>query len=160
MLAGLSMGAGLAMTVAAARPDVRGVLLLHAGMPWEGGEWPAVPVQVHFAVADEWVDEGEPIKAVEQVARSGAPVSMHVHPGAARLFTDEDLPDEHDARSSELLTRPWCPWRRRARSLVPCATRRQRAAGEDRALVRRGELVVRVRRVVFESGRSAASARG
>lgn len=62
VLAGLSMGAGLAMT-----------------------------------------DEGEPMKAVEQVARSGAPVSMHVYPGAAHLFTDEDLPDEHDARSTELL---------------------------------------------------------
>lgn len=103
VLAGLSMGAGLAMTIAAERPDVRGVLLLHAGMPWEDRAWPAIPVQMHFAVADEWVDEGEPIKGVEQVARSGAPASMHVYPGSTHLFTDEDLSAEYDERSTELL---------------------------------------------------------
>lgn len=102
VVAGMSMGAGLALEVAAERPGVRGALLLHAGGPPDD-PWPAtVPVEVHHAVADPWVDAGEPAALLEQVARAGATATLHVYPGDAHLFTDEDL-DEHDPALAGLL---------------------------------------------------------
>ena len=99
---GTSMGAGLALEVAATRPGVRGALLLHAAMPWDG-HWPAVPVEAHHSVGDRWVDEGQPAALCDQVARAGARASLHVYPGDRHLFTDPGLPDEHVPADTELL---------------------------------------------------------
>ena len=101
VVAGWSFGGALAMELAAGHPQVRGALLLHAGGPWEG-EWPSVAVEVHHTRDDPWMDTGEPAELLDQATAAGAWGSLHVYPGDAHLFTDEDLP-EHDAASSALL---------------------------------------------------------
>lgn len=102
VLAGWSYGGALAMQLAGTRPDVRGALLWHAGGPWEDGPWPAVPVEVHHSVDDPWMDMGEPSVLLDQAAQAGAYGGLHVYPGDAHLFTDEDHED-FDPHSSALL---------------------------------------------------------
>lgn len=102
VVAGMSMGVGIALGVATGRPGVRGALLMHAGRPPDG-PWPAgVPVEVHHSVGDRWVDPGATPALVEAVARSGSPASLHLYPGEGHLFTDPDLA-EYDADAAELL---------------------------------------------------------
>jgi dienelactone hydrolase len=100
VLLGWSMGAGLVLDLVQT-PQVRGAVLLHGGGPYDGA-WPAVPVEVHHAVDDPWMDTGEPSVLLDQAAQAGVSGSLHVYPGAAHLFTDTDHAD-HDAVSSELL---------------------------------------------------------
>lgn len=115
VVGGWSLGGAIAMELAATHPQVRGALLLHAGGPYEG-DWPAVAVEVHHTRDDPWMDTGEPADLLDQAAAAGAWGSLHVYPGDAHLFTDEDLP-EHDARSSALL---WA----RAAAFVDAVARR------------------------------------
>ena len=99
---GWSMGAGLAIHLAQTRPGARGVLLLHGGGIEADDAWPAVPVALHTAVDDPWVDAGYPEALLAAAARAGAPASWHVYPGPGHLFDDDDHPD-HDPRSAALL---------------------------------------------------------
>jgi dienelactone hydrolase len=100
---GWSMGAGLAQTLVTARPGARGAVLLHGGSAFELEKWPAIPVAVHHAVDDPWVDEGEPAAVVTAAARAGASGSLHVYPGAGHLFDD----DEHDDHAPEPARLMW-----------------------------------------------------
>lgn len=96
--AGLSMGAASAQWLAATRPGARGAVLLHAVLPVQAfglERWPDVPMQVHYAEGDPWVEDA----AVEAI-RSQAEV--YVYPGDGHLFTDAGSP-EHDPESTALL---------------------------------------------------------
>jgi dienelactone hydrolase len=69
------MGVAHAELLAASRPGTLGAVLMHGAVPVEGlseffgvDRWPeGVPVQVHYAAEDPWVE------AEEEVAPSGRP---------------------------------------------------------------------------------------
>jgi dienelactone hydrolase len=104
--AGFSMGAPPAEILCATRPGARGALLMHGVAPVEalGVEaWPSgVPVQVHHAVGDRWVDASA-VEALANLARaSGSSIEVHTYPGDGHLFADPDAP-EYDRDSAELM---------------------------------------------------------
>ncbi len=106
--AGFSMGAGIAQTLAGSRPGARGALLVAGGGTEEesggGTPWPGdVPVEVHHAVDDPWVDAGAPERLVRTAARAGAQCAHHLYPGGSHLFMDHGLSDEYDPDSAELM---------------------------------------------------------
>src|SRR5215217_2015331 len=111
IFAGFSLGAVPAELLAASRPGARGALLIHSAIPVEAlGEfgverWPeGVPVQVHYADDDPWV-EAEEVEALgDAVGRAGAAFEEHTYPGSGHLFADPDLP-EYDRASSEAMWR-------------------------------------------------------
>jgi dienelactone hydrolase len=111
VLAGVSLGAVPAELLAATTPGSRGAVLMHAAIPVEGfGEfgverWPkGVPVQVHYAAEDPWV-EAEEVEALGDAVRgAGAGFEEYSYPGSGHLFADPDLP-EYDRASSEAMWR-------------------------------------------------------
>jgi dienelactone hydrolase len=111
VFAGFSLGAVPAELLAAARPGARGALLMHAAIPVEelGGfgveRWPAgVPVQVHYAAEDPWVEAEEVAALGGAVKEAGAAFEEYAYPGSGHLFADPDLP-EYDRASSEAMWR-------------------------------------------------------
>lgn len=82
---GMSLGATAALRVAARRGDAAGVVLLH-GAPEPGEGWTGVvPVAVHTAEPDSWVDPAE----LSAWRACGAEV--HTYPGGSHLYTDPGL---------------------------------------------------------------------
>ena len=62
-----------------------------------------VPVQVHYAVDDPWVEaEGEVAPLGDAVRGAGAAFEEHVYPGSGHLFADPDF-TEYDRASSEAM---------------------------------------------------------
>jgi dienelactone hydrolase len=108
VFAGFSLGAAAAQLLAATHPWARGAVLLHGGAPVRGvttGAWPtAVPVQVHYAADDPWIDDQEIKELRADVTAAGAACEVHVYPGATHLFADPDLPG-YDPDSSALMWR-------------------------------------------------------
>ena len=111
VFAGFSMGTAYAELLAAGRPGALGAVLMHGAAPVEAlGEffgvdrWPeGVPVQVHYAADDPWVEAEEEVAPLEAAVReAGAEFEEYVYPGAGHLFADPDLP-EYDRASSEAM---------------------------------------------------------
>jgi dienelactone hydrolase len=112
--AGFSMGVVYAELLAAERPGALGTVLMHGAVPAEALEeyfgverWPeGVPVQVHYAVDDPWVEvEGEVYPLGDDVRGAGAAFEVHVYPGSGHLFADPDLPEYDRAFSDEMWER-------------------------------------------------------
>jgi dienelactone hydrolase len=111
VFAGFSLGAVHAEVLAASRPGALGAVLMHSAVPVEAlGEffgidrWPeGVPVQVHYAADDPWVEaEEEVVSLGEAVRGAGAAFEVYTYPGSGHLFADPDLP-EYDRASSEAM---------------------------------------------------------
>jgi len=108
VLAGFSLGADPAELLAASRPGALGAVLMHGAVPVEGfsefgiDRWPeGVPVQVHYAAGDPWVEAEEEVAPLGDAVRgAGAAFEEHAYPGSGHLFADPDLP-EYDRASSE-----------------------------------------------------------
>jgi dienelactone hydrolase len=104
--AGFSLGAAPAQLLAATRPGARRAILMHGaltpamlGLP----RWPPVPVQVHYAAKDPWVDAAE-VEALSRSAReSGAACSVFTYEGSGHLFADEDGADYDPAAAAAML---------------------------------------------------------
>jgi dienelactone hydrolase len=108
---GFSLGAVPAELLAATTPGTRGAVLMHAAIPVEDfGEfgverWPAgVPVQVHYAAGDPWVEASEVAALGDAVRGAGAAFEEHAYPGSGHLFADSDLP-RYDQASSDAMWR-------------------------------------------------------
>lgn len=98
---GLSFGATVAMDVAARRGDAAGVVLLH-GAPQPAAAWSArVPVAVHAAEPDEFVDPSELTAWAERGAQ------VHTYPRCSHLFTDPEHAERAaaDARAADEMWR-------------------------------------------------------
>ena len=93
MLAGISMGAGVAGGLWARRPATRGVLLLHGVCEVPADARRGLPAQVHLAEPDPY--ESEEWVAVWQSGADAASLAAEAfrYPGAGHYFTDPSLPD-------------------------------------------------------------------
>ncbi|MBQ0901140.1 dienelactone hydrolase family protein [Micromonospora sp. U21] len=91
VLAGFSMGAGVAGALLAERPDAAGLLLLHG----TGGAPEAVraglPVQLHLADPDPYDAPDEVDEWQRAMTVAGADLTVFRYPDAGHLFTDPDL---------------------------------------------------------------------
>jgi dienelactone hydrolase len=100
---GYSMGTGPAELLAATRPGARAAILLHGALaPAEIDvqAWPGVPVQIHHARHDPWVDVDQ-VRALEDAVRkAGATAEVHVYERGGHLFEDpaSTEPDSEAAR--------------------------------------------------------------
>jgi len=113
VFAGFSLGAVHAELLAASRPGALRTVLMHGAVPVEGlseffgvERWPeGVPVQVHYAAGDRWVEAEEEVAPLGDAVRgAGAAFEEHAYPGSGHLFADPDLP-EYDRASSEEMWR-------------------------------------------------------
>ena len=108
VFAGFSLGADPVELLAASRPGALAAVLMHGAVPVEAfGEfgverWPeGVPVQVHYAADDPWVDAEEEVAPLgDDVRGAGTAFEEYAYPGSGHLFFDADLP-EYDRASSE-----------------------------------------------------------
>ncbi|MET8094539.1 dienelactone hydrolase family protein, partial [Micromonospora sp. NPDC005220] len=91
VLAGFSMGAGVAGALLTERPDAAGLLLLHG----TGGAPDAVraglPVQLHLADPDPYDAPDEVDEWQQAMTDAGADLTVFRYPGVGHLFTDPDL---------------------------------------------------------------------
>lgn len=111
VFAGFSMGVAYAEQLTASRPGALGSVLMHGAVPVEtlteyfGVErWPeGVPVQVHYAADDPWVEAEQEVAPLGDAVRgAGAEFEAYVYPGSGHLFADPDL-TEYDHASSEAM---------------------------------------------------------
>ena len=97
VLAGVSMGAGLAAHVWAGRPDAAGILFLSGP-----GAWPdrvdGTPVQMHAARPEPFDDES--VFTEWQAANPGARLECIRYDGVGHYFLDPSLPDHGAAASA------------------------------------------------------------
>ncbi len=102
---GFSMGAASAQYLAGSRHGAKALILCHAALPpamMGFEEWPQVPVQVHYAESDPWV-ERDHVSAFRAAVESVDQLwDEHVYPGSGHLFSDRDS-EEYDAESNALL---------------------------------------------------------
>lgn len=101
--AGFSLGALPAQMLAQTRSGARAALLYHAGEPAEAfGTWPhGVPLQLHYAEADPWVET----ESIAELERAVEGAEVYVYPGSAHLFTDASLAAYDETTASLVLGR-------------------------------------------------------
>lgn len=104
VLAGFSMGAGIASRLLAERPETAGVLLLHGVASVPDTVRPGLPVQLHIAEPDEYDPPEDVARWRKLMTDRGAQVEVFGYPGVGHLYTDPDLPD-YDGPASELTWR-------------------------------------------------------
>jgi dienelactone hydrolase len=92
--------------LAATRPGAVAAVLMHGAGPVAevGAErWPAgVPVQVHYAVDDPWVEAAEIDGIRADAEAAGAGFEAFTYPGGGHLFADTDY-REFDRDSATLM---------------------------------------------------------
>jgi carboxymethylenebutenolidase len=100
-LIGFSMGAAWALTVASYTPDQIAATVLFYGN--EGVDYEKITSKVmgHYSDNDEW----EPFEFVEKTfaafKSAGVDATLHIYPGAAHWFVEEDRP-EYDPAAAKL----------------------------------------------------------
>lgn len=105
---GFCMGGGLALVLAAQRPDaVRSVVPCYGVIPWPDAQPDysnlEAAVEGHYAEHDEFASP-EAVMALEDELRSlGKRVTMVVHPGTEHAFFNDTRPDVYDAEESRKL---------------------------------------------------------
>jgi len=99
VLAGVSMGAGVAATLWERRPAAAGILLLHGVGPLPEAPRPGTPLQLHLAEPDDYEDEGFVRAWLATATGRGVSVEAFRYPGAGHYFLDASLPD-HDAAAA------------------------------------------------------------
>jgi len=106
--AGFSMGAASAQYLAGTIPGAGGAVLMHAALPTEFigiQQWPKVPVQIHFAVDDPWVQKDHVSAFSSSVEQAGAVCEVFEYPGSAHLFADASSPDYDEDSERAMLSR-------------------------------------------------------
>ncbi|MEU7614217.1 dienelactone hydrolase family protein [Micromonospora sp. NPDC049204] len=101
VLAGLSMGAGVAGALLAERPAAAGLLLLHGTGGAPDAVRPGIPVQLHLADPDPYDAPDEVDEWQQAMTDAGAELTVFRYPGAGHLFTDPDLSEYAPSADAE-----------------------------------------------------------
>ena len=100
VLAGISMGAYVAASVLAERPDAAGLLLLHAAGDMPPKVRAGLPAQLHIADPDSYAP-AENVTTWETAAvRAGAQAEVFRYPGVGHFYTAEDSIDYNEAAAA------------------------------------------------------------
>ncbi|MGI5520674.1 dienelactone hydrolase family protein [Micromonospora sp. CA-259024] len=91
VLAGFSMGAGVAGALLAERPEAAGLLLLHGTGGAPDAVRPELPVQLHLADPDPYDAPDEVDEWQRTLTDAGADLTVFRYPRVGHLFTDPDL---------------------------------------------------------------------
>ena len=110
VLAGFSMGAGVAGELVAERPHTAKLLLLNG----TGGTRPGLAVQAHLGELDDIFPPSYVARWRDNMARAGADVELFTYPGVGHFFTDDGVAD-YDRAATELT------WQRSLRFLAGAA---------------------------------------
>jgi carboxymethylenebutenolidase len=103
---GFCMGGGLALVIAAQRPDaVKAVVPWYGLIPWEGAQpdWSALSASVlgHYAGNDGFFSP-DLVAALEQQLRDlGKDAELHVHPGVDHAFFNDTRPEVYDEATAQ-----------------------------------------------------------
>ncbi|WP_233513793.1 dienelactone hydrolase family protein [Micromonospora craterilacus] len=101
VLAGFSMGAGVAGAMLAERPDTAGLLLLHGTGGSPAAVRPGLRVHLHLADPDAYDPSDEVDQWQREMTTAGAEVVVYQYPGAGHLYTDPTVAD-HDPVAADL----------------------------------------------------------
>jgi len=105
---GFCMGGGLALVLAARRPDAISVVIPCYGVhPWEAAHPDyaemSAATQIHCAGQDDFFTPAAAEELVGTLAALGKDVELHVYPDASHAFFNEDRPEVYDPSASALL---------------------------------------------------------
>jgi len=106
--AGFSLGAAAAQLLASTKAGARGAILMHGAIPPRMlgvDAWPDLPVQIHYAEGDPWV-EAEEVEALRRaVQEAGQRCFVYRYAGSAHLFADEEGEDYDRAAAEAMIGR-------------------------------------------------------
>jgi carboxymethylenebutenolidase len=102
---GFCIGGGLALVLAARRPDkVKAVVPWYGLIPWPGAEpdWSTLDAKVlgHYAEKDGFFDPGKVAELQQTLDGLGKDATLHVVPGADHAFFNDTRPEVHDPEAS------------------------------------------------------------
>jgi carboxymethylenebutenolidase len=102
---GFCMGGGLALVLAAHRPDkVKAVSPWYGLIPWPGAEpdWSALDAKVlgHYAENDGYFTPASVADLQQKLDAAGKQADLHVVPNADHAFFNDTRPEVHDAEAS------------------------------------------------------------
>ncbi len=101
VLAGISMGAGLACQVWAKRAQTSGVLLLNGLGDIPKWVRSGLPVQVHFAEPDQYISDEQATSWPMTAFRVGLCAEIYTYDGVGHLYTDAASPDYDAAAAAQ-----------------------------------------------------------
>ena len=102
---GFCMGGGLALVLAAHRPDkVKAVSPWYGLIPWAGAEpdWSRLDAKVlgHYAGNDDYFNPAAVADLQQKLDAAGKQADLHVVPNADHAFFNDTRPEVHDADAS------------------------------------------------------------
>ena len=102
---GFCMGGGLALVVAARRPDkVKAVVPWYGLIPWPNAEpdWSQLDAKVlgHYAGNDDFFGPDQVARLQQTFDELGKDARLHVVPGADHAFFNDTRPEVHDPEAS------------------------------------------------------------
>jgi carboxymethylenebutenolidase len=104
---GYCMGGGLALVLAARRPDAIAAAAPYYGViPWESAQpdWSAIEAKVvgEYAELDDFANP-DAVRALEAQLRGlGKDATLHIHPGTQHAFFNDSRPEVYDADASRV----------------------------------------------------------
>ena len=100
-LVGFSMGAGWALIVAAAEGEQIGATVLFYGNEYADYEKITSKVMGHYSDNDEWEPNEYVEKTFAAFKTANLDATLHIYPGVAHWFMEEDRP-EYDSAAAQL----------------------------------------------------------
>ena len=101
------MGGGLALVLAAKRPDAVAAAAPYYGViPWASAQpdWSAIEAKIEgeYAELDDFANP-DAVHALEAQLRDlGKDATLHIHPGAQHAFFNDTRPEVYDAAASAI----------------------------------------------------------
>ncbi|HSJ89463.1 MAG TPA: dienelactone hydrolase family protein [Anaerolineales bacterium] len=96
---GFSMGTDWAVITAATEPDVAATVLFYGGWSVDFSKMRSKAL-VHYAETDEWFPFDKAKEMEQNMKAAGVDVTLHIYPGTAHWFMEEDRPEYDPAAAS------------------------------------------------------------